>query len=194
MVSHDGALIDVHDVVGFGRDLGRAHAPQVGGDLPPLCQRLGEEVPSPRRVAQRCAQAQVARVVRAQEIAMREQHFASMELDLLEVAEQSAARGGAKLVAEQEIAVAVHDGARHAGRSQARERVEDRSQIGVVVVVADPCLEQIAEDVYAVGRHGLGSDEVDELARRRGPAGIEMQVGDEQRGAGQGYWSTRSMR
>ena len=45
----DGRLIDVHDVVALGRNLGCGQLPQVARDLAALGERLGEEVALPSR-------------------------------------------------------------------------------------------------------------------------------------------------
>ncbi len=111
VLAHDvlhGGLVHVHDVVGLRRDLGGAELPQVGGDLAALGERFREEVALPCRIAQRAAQAHVARVVGAEQVAVREQHGAAVEIDALVVAEQPAAGRGAEPRPDQEVAVAVH--------------------------------------------------------------------------------------
>ena len=62
----------------------------------------------------------------------------------------------AEPLAQQEVAIAVHECARaRPSAVSVCERGDDRRDARVVVVVADPGLEQIAEDV--------------QLARRRAP-------------------------
>ena len=88
------------------------------------------------------------------------------------------------VVAEQEVAVAADEVHRHAAhRASARSFARDvRAGFGRIVV-ADPGLEQVAEDVQRIGAAGF--------ARRRsrpnssvisGRVGIEVKVGDEKRG------------
>jgi hypothetical protein len=51
----------------------------------------------------------------------------------------------------------------------------------VEVVVADPVLEEIAEDVQGIGLAGLRLQELEEALVRRGPIFAEVKVGDEKR-------------
>jgi hypothetical protein len=56
--------------------------------------------------------------------------------------------------------------------------------IGLVVVITDPALKQIAKYVERLGGRGARRQEIDELRAGRRFAGIQMQVGDEQGGQG----------
>ena len=94
------------------------------------------------------------------------------------------ARASRVLLAEQEIAVAADEEHRHAGiwtrraacRRRRRRRWTDRRR--------RPGLEQVAEDVERVRAARLAVEEAAEQFRRRRARGVEVQVGNEQRGHG----------
>ena len=75
-------------------------------------------------------------------------------------------------LADEEIAVAVHEVDRGAARARAsRKRLRDRAVERVVeVVVAGPVFEQIAEDVQRVARRARAAQEVEELLDDRAAA------------------------
>jgi hypothetical protein len=68
-----------------------------------------------------------------------------------------------------------------AGR-ESRQRCADALPMRLVVVVADPGLEQIAEDVKCVGGAGAIAEKLNKLISGSRLGRIEMQIGDEQRG------------
>src|SRR5262249_35798099 len=86
-------------------------------------------------------------------------------------------------LAEQEVAVADDEIDGHAMFTQRLDGLRDaRGQLGVVVV-ADPCFDQVAEDVHRIGGARLVAGEVVlEQARDFRTAIVQVQVGDEQRG------------
>ena len=112
---------------------------------------------------------------------MREQDRLAEERDALVVAEQARARQRAEPLAQQEVAVAVHERAGDARVRQPAQRGDDRLEARIVVVVADPGLEQVAEDVQLARRARGPIHELDEPARRLRIARSQVQVGDEQR-------------
>jgi hypothetical protein len=78
----------------------------------------------------------------------------------------------------------MHHIARHAALAQTGERDAHALAIRLVVVIADPGFEQIAEYVERFRSAGARCQEIDELRAGRRLAGIQMQVGDEQCGQG----------
>jgi hypothetical protein len=84
-------------------------------------------------------------------------------------------------MAEQEVAIAVHDAARYARARQGAQRVDDHALRRVGIVVADPGLEQVAEDVERGRAPRSGCEKAQELLGRLRPRRIEVQVGDEER-------------
>src|SRR6185503_11568987 len=163
-------------------DLGGRELAQVARDLPPLGERPSEEVALPLLGAQLRAQRHVTRVVRAEQVAVRQQSALAAERHALVVAEQARARCLAEPLAQQEVAVTVHERARDARAGELSECGDDRLQARIVVVVADPRLEQVAQDVQ-VARGARGPfHELDEPARRLRVPRSQVQVGDEERG------------
>jgi hypothetical protein len=65
-----------------------------------------------------------------------------------------------------------------------RQSIEESSDDGIEaildVVVADPVLEEIAEDVQGTGPVRLGFQELEEALVRFGPILTQVKIGDEQ--------------
>jgi hypothetical protein len=78
----------------------------------------------------------------------------------------------------------MHHIARHAALAQTGERDAHALAIRLVVVIADPGFEQIAEYVERLRSAGACRQEIDELRAGRRLAGIQVQIGDEQGGQG----------
>jgi hypothetical protein len=98
------------------------------------------------------------------------------------VGQQRAAAALGETGAGEEVAVAADEARRDAGGDQFAQPGEDRLPAGRVVVVPDPHLEQIAEDVEVLGLACRPAQEgMEQLDRGRPRLGIEVQVGDEQR-------------
>jgi hypothetical protein len=97
------------------------------------------------------------------------------------VNEQSCAAALLEASLQQKVAIAVHDVTRHAARAQRVQRVADLLPMWVLIIVSDPGLEQIPEDVERIGAGGPSLEEIYELRADRGFQRIQMQIGDEQR-------------
>jgi len=78
----------------------------------------------------------------------------------------------------------VHHVAGHAAPAKACECQADAIAVRLVVVIADPGLEQVAEYVERCGAGGARGQELDELLPGRRLGGIQVQIGDEQRAQG----------
>ena len=103
--------------------------------------------------------------------------------DELVLAVQRGADARGEALAEQEVAVAVHQVQRGAGGGERGERGDERLVGGIDDVVAEPDLEQVPEDP----QRARAVRPVDEASRQRGDGGtrgVEVQVGDEQGVAG----------
>src|SRR5690606_30960847 len=97
------------------------------------------------------------------------------------IGQQGHSRATRIRIAEQEIAVAVHEENRDAGSVQCGQRVGDARRNRVRRVVSDPRLEQVAEDVQRTCMARLAMQEVDEPFDDVRPTCIQVQDGDEQR-------------
>ena len=95
--------------------------------------------------------------------------------------DQARATAVHKAALQQKVAIAVHHVAGDAALGEAGERGADPVAIRFAVVIADPGFEQVAEDVERLGVDGSSRQKVDELCAGRRLAGIQMQIGDEQR-------------
>ena len=84
--------------------------------------------------------------------------------------------------ADEEVAVAVQEGHGHPRLHQVAQRRLHALRDLAVVVVADPALEQVAEDVQRLRRARLAAQEGLEQRGDVRPRRVEVQVGDEERG------------
>ena len=88
----------------------------------------------------------------------------------------------AEPLADQEIAVAVHDAQPHAAPGQVAEETGDDGIEGLVkAVIADPVLEQVAEEVQRVGGARFAFEEGDQALVRFGTILAEVEIGGEKR-------------
>ena len=88
---------------------------------------------------------------------------------VVRVGEQADAGGGREALAEQKIAVAVHEGDLQPCVRGGAQRGDDARVVRVVeVVVADPHFEQVAEDVERFRLPGTASQKAEEQSSRPG--------------------------
>ena len=147
-------------------------------------QRLGEEACAPCGVAGLCTEGLIADIIGAQAVAVHQQHGPAVEHHHGGFRQQARTRAPGEVVADQEIAIAVLEEHRHARVGQAAQLAGDEGTDLGRVVVADPGLEQVAEDVQGIGAARLAVDEVAEQAGDLRTLGIEVEVGDEEGGHG----------
>lgn len=178
-------LIDIHDLRrglvhrGDVRLAAGAHA--LGQPLAlPQAQPAQDELHD--GIANDPAQPLVGGVVDAQRIAVHEQDPAPVQRDDRAIGEQAHAGLLAKALADQEVTVAMDQVARHSTLSERAQRADDPALVRIGVVVADPGLEQVAEDVKRLRAAGFMRQEIEKLRGDVGPLPVEMQIGNEQRG------------
>ena len=173
--------INIHDLA---RALARM-APAASARL--LCQELAhpqgqaQELALPGGLAYYCAQQLIGPIRRAQRIAVREQRALTVQINHHRVNQQSCAAALLEALLEQKVAIAVHDVTRYAARAQCAQRVADLLSMRVLIIVSDPGLEQIPEDVERIGAGGPSLEEIYELCADGRFQRIQMQIGDEQR-------------
>jgi glutamyl-tRNA synthetase len=168
--------IGIHDL--------RLHAPGVllaararrPGQHAPRRERQTQKALLPRAASHLRAQPLIGDIARAQQVAVRNQHTLAIEVDDCRVRQQHAAGRGGETVTEQEVAVAVHDEDRHALRSELADGVENQFAVRVQVIVADPRLEQIAQDVERISPAGSVAQKLRKLQSGCRPGRIEVQV------------------
>jgi len=129
------------------------------------------EDPLHDRIADDPSQALVAHVVCAEHIAVQQQHTLAVYLGDRAVLDQRRAGFPAEPLANQEITVAVHDETGDPGVRQGAQRLHDRVARGCRIVVAEPDLEQVAQDVERAGRACLASRKAMNCAWMPGEAG-----------------------
>ena len=151
----DRLLVDVADFRRLSLLILRGRIAGVAGEFAPLCQWLGKEPLLPLRIANFFPERLVIMVVGAQRIAVAEQHGLAMQFEPRRVVEQPATAVFGEALADQEIAVAVHEVNRYAGIAEGTQLPRDHFRKIIVVVIADPRLEQVAEQVQCVGLPGL---------------------------------------
>ncbi len=161
-----------------------ARGARLRGEREPRRQRLREEFRLPARIAGLRAELLVGAVVGAQQVAVQQQRRFAVQHRDRGIGQDRHARASRVLLAEQEIAVAADEEYRHAGIGQGAQPVGDEGAGGGRIVVADPGLEQVAEDVERVRAARLAVEEAAEQFRRRRARGVEVQVGNQQRGHG----------
>src|SRR5215470_6071841 len=94
---------------------------------------------------------------------MGEQHALATEFGDHWIVQQAAAAARAEAAAEQEVAIAVEGKARDATAVELTQRAAHPLIARLLIVVADPRLEQVTEDVERLGRGGLSAQEVHKL-------------------------------
>ena len=79
-------------------------------------------------------------------------------------------------LAVQKVSITAHEVDRYATGGKRPQRIADLAAHRVRVVIADPGLEQIAEDVERIRCSSLAREKPEEALHRRRRARIEMQV------------------
>jgi cytochrome c553 len=172
--------IDVHDLRRAPADVLATAGAQPLRDCAALREAEAAEHPAQERIADDAAQALVTDVVRAERVAVHQQHAATVTFRDRAVIEQRGARLAAEALADQEVAVAAHDQTGHAAVHEAPQGCDHGTGGRIGIVVAQPGLEQVAEYVEPVRAARLPLQERHELICDRGVGRVEMQVGDQQ--------------
>ncbi len=173
-------VVDVHDVGSrFGRVLLAARARLIRQQLP-VGDWQGEKSALPVRVTHDAAQFLIRMIVGAQSIAVRQEHTLAVEFGDDWIRKQPRAGAVAKLAADKKIAVAVQDEARDAVLRKLTQAGANTLLVRVGVVVADPRLEQISEDVHSFGAGPVATQKFQELLYGLRRAAIQMNVRDEE--------------
>jgi len=178
---HRGGL-DVHDVGGGAAGVATAAVAGPLRETAPHAQGQFEEAPLPARIPHQGAQHLVGAIGRAERITVREQGALAVEIDEHRIDEQSRAAARLEAPLQQEIAIAMHDIAGHTARREPTQRIADQRPAGLRVIIADPRLEQIAENVERFGARRTLLEKGDELRASGGLERIQVQIGDEQGG------------
>ena len=136
----------------------------------------------PLRGARARPEGLVHRVGGAIAVAMREQRADATQHHHCGVVQQLHPAALSEFAGHHEVAVAVHEIDRHAGIDHGFQRLRDLLIEGRAVVVADPGLEHIAEQVERLCLPRPSRKEGQQDGGQVRPGFVEMQIGDEQRG------------
>src|SRR5690606_9356968 len=116
----------------------------------------------------------------AQAVAVHQQYPFAFQGHQAGIAEQRAAGLAAERLADEKVAVAMHEEDARAGLAQLAQGSGDLVLEGCHAVVADPDLEEVAQDVQ---RFGLDRPFAQETQKRPGDVRaflFQMQIGDQQ--------------
>jgi len=175
-----GGGIDVHDFRCRRHDVLAAAGSQSRRKALPPRETQAAENPLHEWISHDAAQALVAHIVRAEDVAVHEQHGFAVEIDRRTVLQQATAGIAAEVRADEKVAVAVHEVARYAGGGKPAQGGLYRGIGRFRIIVSEPDLEQVAEDVQRLGPAGLTLQEIDELRGDLRRVGVKVQVGDEE--------------
>jgi len=179
---HGGHRIrsDIHDPCRHALGMCPAACARLGGQGPPRQLWQCQEMALNAGLAREMTELLVAVIFGAQQIAVGEDHPQVTGLQQHRIRQQAAAAAMFEAGTQQEVAVAADHVAGRFAVGVLAQRGADGIAHGLVVVVTDPALEQVAEDVQRIGFVRLAAQELQELRHRPGGAGIKMQVRDEQ--------------
>jgi hypothetical protein len=159
-------VIDVHDPFGLhGRGCPALPA-VVGGEGSPAGEGLPKEQLLNQRIAHTSAKPLVGDVVGAQEVAVHEQGRGAVQVDAGRVAQQGASGLAGEGAPDQEVAIAVHQQAGGPGGGQGAQLGAHGGPRRAIVVVADPGIEQVSQDVEPLRRAGPGGQEAQKQFHR----------------------------
>jgi len=134
----DCALVHIHDVGGRVARVAAAAVASLLRQQPPHSQRQREETALPAFITDQASQVLIGTVGGAERIAVREQHTLAVGFDDDRIAEQPRAAELFEAPLQQEIPIAVHDIAGHAGGGEPSQRFADAATAGILLVIADP--------------------------------------------------------
>src|SRR5690606_22002870 len=153
--------------------------PRTGRDTAARGERYREEEAPRHGIAYHAPKTLVLDVLRAQQVAVRQNGTSAVEFYDGVIRQQ----GGPGLRGEarpaEKIPIAVHEIDGDASRTEARQSVDDGAMLRCVVVVAEPDLEQVAQDVERRGDLRRTRRKALEQFELVGPVDAEMQIGDE---------------
>ena len=131
-------------------------------------------------MANDAAKTLVGPVVGAKQVAVHQQGRGPIEVDAGRIGEQVAAGVRKETPADEEVAVAGQDGAAGTAGGQVSQGGADGGVGGFVIVVANPRIEEVAQDVEGLGLPGLPTQEIEEEGHCRRPFRRQVEVGDEE--------------
>ena len=120
-------------------------------------------------------------VIGAQCVTVTENNVLPIQGNHNRVTEDCHAGFGGELLTYHEVPVAVHEKSRHAGVGQVTHRGLHLSVVGVGVVVAQPRIEQVAEDVKGFCLPAIVGEKTDKLLADSRLSSLQMKIGNKER-------------
>lgn len=171
---------DVHDV----SSLVAVHAVALGarlfGEGAAFSQRFGEKLMLPLWIPHQVPELQVAGIPCAKHIAVQQQIVLALVMQHMGFMQQGGAGFGSKTLAQQEIAIAVQEVNSQSLPGLLLQGLCDNGVQGPVIVIPDPDIEKIAQDIESPGAWAFTPQEVEEGAGQIIPRLFKMQIGNQQ--------------
>ncbi len=92
------------------------------------------------------------------------------------IGEQSDSGPSLESLTVQKVSITAHEVDRYAAGGDCTQRIADLAAYRIRVVIADPGLEQIAQDVERIGCSSLDRKKPEEALYRRRRASVEVQI------------------
>ncbi len=150
---------DIDNVVGLHPRLRPAFASQFARQFVACAQRQMAQDEPGDRITQVAAQLHVADVAGAKTVAVHQQHRLTVKLHDARVLQQRAAGLFTEGLAEQEVAIAVHQKNGRAAVAQLAQGLADGTLEGRHGIVANPRLEEVAQNVQRTRRAGASGEQ-----------------------------------
>lgn len=174
--------IHIHNLLILGGRLGLTLLAGILGKGQALFEALRQELLLPLRITDLLTEFLVRVIIGAQRIAVGDQGPATIQVDGLVFPKHLHATLAGILRAEQEVSIAVEEVDRDTGLRQLTESVRDGSAQRSDMIIADPCFEQITQNVQGVRISGSLVQKIEEKPRDLRPFLVEMEVGDKEGG------------
>ena len=179
---------DVDNLAGFHPRLGAAFIAQFARQFLPGAERQVAQDKQRNRVAQPAAQLHIADVLGAQAVAVHQQHALAIQFDHAGIGQQGAAGFTAEGLAEEKVAIAMHQVDARAALAELAQGLGNRTLKGGDGIVADPHFKEVAEDIQRLGLNRAGFQKMQKRPADVRALLFKMQIGDQQ------YHSTISAR
>ena len=179
-----GPRIEIHQIVlallQFFQFCLLALLAQRSGNGFAFTQRLVQKGHAPDRITNLGAKCLVVLVVGTQHVAVRKDKLPGRQRQHVRIRQRDGSTASGEFVAEQEVAIAVHQQQLDAGVGQCAQTIDDsaiESVLGIIdTIIARPDIKEIAEDVEILGGTGTASEKIKKDAGDAGCLRREVQV------------------
>ena len=179
MLAHRGFncfLIDVHYFIADRLATSHAVLPCLNRKRDAFLDRLCKHHGLPVGVARHGTNLLVVRVIGTHRIAVAQEYIPAIEIDDLRVAKQRYSGFGGEFLADHEVAVTMHKVHRNIGVDQIPQCTLHIGVVGVWVVITEPHIEQVAQNIERLRFERFVAEEVEKLLADLRLSKLEMQV------------------